>query len=116
MLSKYFFVLILAVASTVGAAEFRGKIDTIAAGPGLGDFVFVRVAGHSPVAPWSVDCSSNGYWSFKFDTSAPAGNETYSLLLAAYTAKSEVIINGTGSCSAGAGEDIQNLFYTRFSI
>ena len=114
---KIIFAFIFAAAtSTAGATEFRGRIDTLAAGPGLEGLIFVRVVAHSPVAPWSIACSSNSYWSFKFDTSAPGGNETYSLLLAAYTARSEVVIKGAGSCSAGAGEDIQDLYYTRFNI
>lgn len=99
------------------AAEFSGKIQSIATGPNLGSVILVRVEGHSSTAPWAAAGCANGFWSFKFDTASAGGKETYSLLLAAYTSKSSVVIGGTGSCpTVGGVEQVQNLGYTRFEL
>jgi len=100
---------------SVNAAEFSGTITSIASGPNLGSVVLIRVDGQSVSAPWSVACSSQGFWSFKFDTSAAGGKETYSLLLAAYASKTSVTIAGTGICSPGAIGNVQDLGYARFN-
>ncbi len=100
------------------AAEYSGKIQSIAAGPGLGSLVLVRVENHSPSAPWSAAGCANGFWSFKFDSASAGGKETYSLLLTAYSSKSNVVISGTGNCPTNSGgvEQVQNLGYTRFEF
>lgn len=97
-------------------AGFTGKIQSIAAGPNWSGTILVRVENHSATAPWSAACSTNGFWSFKFDSSAPGGKETYSLLLAAYASQAKVVIDGTGACTANFSTDIQNLSYVRFDF
>ena len=112
-MKKFFsFCFLLFVSVYVESAEFTGKIQSIAAGPGLGNVILIRVEGHSTDAPWATPVCAHGFWSFKFDTSAPGGKEAYSLLLAAYTSKTSVVINGTGTCP-GLPDQIQNLGYTR---
>ena len=115
-MEKILFFSVLAFFSFASnAAEFSGKVQSIAAGPNLGSIVLVRVEGHSPTASWAASGCTNGFWSFKFDSSTAGGKETYSLLLAAYAAKSSVVINGTGTCS-GQPEQIQSLGYARFEF
>lgn len=97
-------------------AGFTGKIQSIAAGPNWNGIILVRVENHSATAPWSTGCSTNTFWSFKFDSNSPGGKETYSLLLAAYASQSRVVIDGTGSCAANLSTDIQNLSYVRFDF
>ncbi len=109
-----FTLFILAMLSiNSNAAGFSGKIQSIATGPGLGNTILVRVEGHSTTANWSTGCSTGGFWSFKFDSSAPGGKEAYSQLLAAYASQSLVVIEGTGSCTSSSFTDVQNMLYVR---
>ncbi len=113
----YLFVFCLVISTGSTAAEFVGKIQSIAVGPNLGNLVLVRVEGHSPSAEWSAQCSNNGFWSFKFDSSGLGGKETYSLLLTAYASKAPIVIAGTGGCSAGdSSNNVQNINYARLAF
>ena len=108
--------LLLLACLNVSAAEFAGKVETIAAGPGLGDTVYVRVVNHSASAPWSIDCSSHPYWSFRFDATTAGGWQSYSLALEAYTSGKTVVINGTGECTDdGTFSNVQDMLYLRFA-
>lgn len=117
-MKKLILITMLSILSkNIIAAEFSGKIQSIATGPNLGSIVLVRVEGHSASSPWSVTGCANGFWSFKFDSAAAGGKEAYSLLLAAYASKSNVVISGTGNCPSVPGiEQVQNLGYTRFDF
>jgi hypothetical protein len=109
--------LILALAGAyASAAEFSGQIQTLGVGPSLGNIVLVRVVGQSAGVPWSVACSQNGFWTFKLDLTTPGASETYSQLLAAYMAKTNVVIAGTGTCTSSnkTFTDVHILGYTRF--
>ncbi len=115
MINKVSLILLSAILScNVIAAEFKGRIQTIATGPNLGNVILVKVENHSSSAVWSTSCSTDQFWSFKFDPSVPGGMESYSLLLAAYAAEKKVVINGTGTCTSGEFDDVQDLHYTRF--
>ena len=114
---KFYVVSMLLLASINShSAEFKGGISTLATGPNLGDFVYIKVENHSSSASWSTGCATDNYWSFKFETSSTGGKEAYSLLLSAYASGKKVVIAGTGGCEGKIGDDIQNLGYTRFDF
>ena len=113
MFRKLISIIVCGLCNTAIAADFVGKVKTIATGPSLGNIVLVQVEEHSSSAAWSSSCSANSYWSFKFDTSLNGGKEAYSLLLSAHAAKSNVVLSGAGTCSGQWG-DVQDMAYTRF--
>ncbi len=122
-MTRYLLILLMFFPPVLLAAEFKGIISTIAVGPKVGggtdnvnSTVLVRVENQSKDAIWSSDCSTNTFWSFKFDSDGDAGKETYSLLLSAYMSGKSVVILGTGECSGDRTTDIQNLYYTRFDF
>lgn len=91
-------------------------ITTITAGSEMGDIVYVRVVNQSASAPWSIDCSSHLYWSFRFDATTAGGWQSSSLALEAYTSGKAVVINGTGECTDdGTFSTVQDMFYLRFA-
>jgi len=94
---KYIIMGIIFISTNAFAGGVTGEIDKVFMGPAYGSHVVV-VFSRDSVTP-SCGTESDASYTFYFDSDAPGGHVTASAMLAAYTAKLNVVIQGGGSSS-----------------
>ena len=92
LISMMFFLI-----SDVHAADVESTtIKRLMLDINYGEMVYIELEQRqaTPIA-----CHTNSGWEYVLDTSTPLGNKMYSMLLAAYAAKSPVKFVGMNNCS-----------------
>ena len=88
------------------AGTLKGNVDRLEFGPYIGSKVYVKLSNVSTSAT-QPECMA-GTYHFGFDAATESGKITFSALLAAQRAKSEVEINGYGHCNTfSSAEDLR---------
>jgi hypothetical protein len=100
------FLFLLCLPLTSWAGTQSGKVDYLIVRASDGLVYFTLKGGSLNNSP---SCATNSYWMIK-DENSVAGQQQYSMLLAAHAAQKTVNVSGMNTCSRwGDGEDVNSV-------
>ncbi len=107
-MKRFFSVICFLVASNAFAGTQSGFVEYVSVRASDGVIVF-KLTGTKENSP---ACATIDYWLIK-DENSIAGQQQYSMILAAQAAKKTVRIEGMNTCTRwGDGEDVDTMYIT----